>query len=56
MYMSSGAKEILIKSVLQAISTYAMGVFKFPVGLLEDLTQIIRNFWWGDEEDRWKMH
>jgi hypothetical protein len=55
-YMSSGAKEILINSVLQAISTYAMGVFKFPIGLIDKLTQIIRNFWWGDEENRRKMH
>jgi hypothetical protein len=29
-YMSSGAKEVLIKSVLQSLTTYAMGVFKFP--------------------------
>jgi hypothetical protein len=28
-YMSSGAKEILIKSILQAISTYAMGFLNF---------------------------
>jgi hypothetical protein len=55
-YMSSGAKEILIKSVLQSIATYAMGVFKFPMGLLDELQHIIRNFWWGDEEDRRRMH
>jgi hypothetical protein len=41
-YMSSGAKEVLIKSVLQALTTYAMGVFKFLVGLVDNLTQIIR--------------
>ena len=55
-YMSAGAKEVLVKSVLQAIPTYAMGVFKFPVGLIEDLTKIIRDFWWGDEHDRRRMH
>jgi hypothetical protein len=55
-YMSSGAKEVLIKSVLQSISTYTMGVFKFPFGLIDDLSQIIRNFWWGDEENRKRMH
>jgi hypothetical protein len=55
-YMSSGAKEIIIKSVLQSISTYAMGFFKFLAGLTDDLMQIIRNFWWGDEEDRRRMH
>jgi hypothetical protein len=43
-YMSSGAKEVLIKSVLQALTTYAMVVFKFPVGLVDNLTQIIQKF------------
>jgi hypothetical protein len=42
--------------VLPTIYTYAMGVFKFPVGLIDDLTQIIWTFWWGDEEDRRRMH
>jgi hypothetical protein len=55
-YMYSGAKETLIKAVLQSISTYAMGVFKFPFGLIDELEQIIRNFWWGDEENRRRMH
>jgi hypothetical protein len=46
-YMSSGAKEMLIKSVLQALPTYAMGIFKFPFGLIDELTKMIREFWWG---------
>jgi hypothetical protein len=55
-YMSSGAKEELVKSVIQAIPSYAMSVFKFSVGLCDELEQIIRNFWWGDELDRRKTH
>jgi hypothetical protein len=55
-YMSLEEKEILIKSVLQSISTYAMGFFKFLASLTEDLMQIITNFWWGDEEDRRRLH
>lgn len=55
-YMSSGAKDILIKSILQSVSTYAMGVFKFPTGLIGDLEHIIRDFWWGDEVNKRKMH
>jgi hypothetical protein len=55
-YMSSGAKDILIKSILQSVSTYAMGVFKFPAGLIGDLERIIRDFWWGDEVNKRKMH
>ena len=46
-YASCGAKETLIKSVLQALPVYAMGIFKFPASLCEELSQIIRNFWWG---------
>jgi hypothetical protein len=55
-YMSSGAKEVLIKSVLQALPTYAMGIFKFSYGLCDDLMQLIRNFWWGDKENEKKVH
>ena len=55
-YASRGVKETLIKSVLQALPMYAMGIFKFPASLCEDLPKIIRNFWWGDEEDRRKSH
>jgi hypothetical protein len=54
--MSSGAKDILIKSVLQSVSTYAMGLFRFSIGLVNELAQIIRNFWWGDEVNKRKVH
>jgi hypothetical protein len=43
------AKEALIRSVVQTIPTYTMGVFKLPAYICEDLTQIIRKFWWGEE-------
>jgi hypothetical protein len=33
-----------------------MSVFKFSAGLCDDLAQIIRNFWWGDEEDQRKVY
>jgi hypothetical protein len=46
-YVSSGAKGTLIKSVLQSLMTYAMGVFKFPAGVTDDFSKIIRDFWWG---------
>jgi hypothetical protein len=55
-YMSSGAKEALIKSVIQAIPAYAMSVFKFSAGLCEEFAQITRDFWRGDELDRRKTH
>jgi hypothetical protein len=33
-----------------------MSAFKFSVGLCDDLSQVIRNFWWGDEFERKKVH
>jgi hypothetical protein len=33
-----------------------MSVFKFSVGLCEEIEQMIRNFWWGDEHERRKIH
>ena len=55
-YSSSGAKETLIKSVAQAIPTFAMSVFKFSATLCEELMHMTRDFWWGDDEDRRRIH
>jgi hypothetical protein len=55
-YMSMGAKEELIKSVAQALTIYVMGVFKLPAAFHEDYMQIIRQFWWGEDEDKRKVH
>jgi hypothetical protein len=55
-YMSSGVKKNLIKYVVQAVSTYAMIIFKFSIGLCDEFSQITRNLWWGDELDRRKTH
>jgi hypothetical protein len=52
--MSSAAKEILIKSVAQALPTYIMGVSKLPLGLCDDLMNTIRSFWWGVENGKRK--
>ena len=45
--LSKAGKEMLIKAVAQAILTYTMSVFKLFDSLCEDLTSMIRNFWWG---------
>ena len=45
--LSMGGKEILIKAVTQAISTYTMSGFQLQKWLCEDLERMERNFWWG---------
>ena len=48
-YTSSGVQEILIKSVAQAIPTYVMSVFKLLASMCDELTRMIRQYWWGVE-------
>ena len=55
-FLSKAGKEILIKAIAQAIPTYVMGVFKLPFSVCDDLTKLIRNYWWGVERGKRKMH
>jgi hypothetical protein len=54
--LAQSAREVLIKSVLQAIPTYIMGVFKLPVSVCEDLTKLVRDYWWGAEHGKRRIH
>jgi hypothetical protein len=55
-FMSMAAKDVLIKSIVQAIPIYIMSMFKLPVGFHEDYMRIVRNFWWGEDEKKRKVH
>ncbi|KAL0416151.1 UNVERIFIED_CONTAM: putative mitochondrial protein [Sesamum latifolium] len=46
---SQVGREVLIKSVIQAIPTYAMGCFKLPVTLLREIQSMVSKFWWSNE-------
>ena len=43
-FLSSGTKEILIKSITQAIPTYMMSVFQLSNTLCDDLTRAVRKY------------
>lgn len=53
--LSKAGKEILIKAVAQPIPTYTMSYFKLPDSLCEELTSMIRNFWWGQKQEEKKV-
>jgi hypothetical protein len=54
--MSMAVREVLIKSIAQAIPTYTMGVYKMLGGACDEITQLIRRFWWGEEGGKRKVH
>ena len=49
--LSQASREVLIKSVIQAIPTYSMSCFKLPKGLIKDIeamiTKILVGLQWG---------
>lgn len=50
--LSQAGREVLIKSVAQAMPTYAMSCFKLPYGVLESIKSLVRKFWWGGDANK----
>ena len=55
-YMAMAAKEVLIKSVAQALPTYTMSVFKMPMSFHDDYMKLMRCFFWGEEQGQRRVH
>lgn len=47
---SCAGKEILLKTVVQAIPSFVMSVFVIPKMLCEELERMMNSFWWGTKE------
>jgi hypothetical protein len=55
-FMSHGAQDTRIKSVAQALPGYVMSVFKMTMGFCDQYERLIRDLWWGDDENQRKVH
>ncbi|KAL3839206.1 hypothetical protein ACJIZ3_023797 [Penstemon smallii] len=53
--LSKAGKEVLIKSVIQAIPSYLMSCFKLPNYLISEINSMVSSFWW-DDKDAKKIH
>ncbi|PNX90290.1 ribonuclease H, partial [Trifolium pratense] len=45
--LSRAGKEVMIKSVLQAIPSYVMSVYLLPDSTIKDIERMMNSFWWG---------
>ena len=54
--LSQAGREILLKVVVQAIPTFAMGCFNLPVGLCQEIEALIWKFFGGQKGEQWKIH
>lgn len=55
-FFSIAGKEILIKSIGQAIPSFSMSVFRFPKSLCDNITKSFARFWWGSSSNKKKLH
>lgn len=55
-FISKVGREILIKTIAQAIPTYFMGIFKFSKALCDSINLTLAKYWWGQSKDEKKIH
>jgi hypothetical protein len=49
--LSRAGKEVMIKSVLQAIPAYVMNIYLLPDTLINEIERMINAYWWGGGRD-----
>jgi hypothetical protein len=55
-FLSKAGKDILIKAIAQAIPTFAMSCFDLTKTLCDEISAMICQFWWAQQEKENKVH
>ena len=55
-FLSKAGREILIKTVAQAIPTYSMGIFKLPKSICDSINSVLSKYWRGQTKNEKKVH
>lgn len=54
-FLSGAGKQVLLKSILTAMPTYAMSCFKLPSSLCKQIQSVLLRFWWDEKPGKRKM-
>ena len=55
-HISKAGREVLIKTVAQAIPIYSMSMFKFPKKICDDINSALAKYWWGQTRNEREIH
>ena len=55
-HISKAGREVLIKTVAQAIPTYSISLFKIPKVICDGINSILAKYWWGQSWNEKKIH
>ena len=55
-YISKARREVLIKMVAQAITTYSMIMFEIPYRICDDINSALAKYWWVQTRNEGKIH
>ena len=55
-FLSKGGKEVLLKSVAQALPTYVMSCFILPKDIIKKLQGAIAKLWWSTKANNRGLH
>ena len=55
-FLSRAGREVLIKSIVQAIPSHVMSCFGIPLSICHDIDSMISRFFWGGNVDERPMH
>lgn len=55
-HISKAGREVLIKTVAQAVPTYSMSLFKIPQTIYDGINSALSKYWWGQTWNEKKIH
>ena len=55
-FISNAEREVLIKTIAQAIPSYSMSIFKIPKAVGDSINLTLAKYYWGQTKDERKIH